>query len=341
MSIIGVMIENEESHEIMEAAVKVLDALSNKYSLRMDYKNLLIGTASVEKYGIELTDSTIRAAEGCDYIIAGGISNDCDSPIIKLVHRLNLCFNLSWAYTCKELNVLSIFNKIFADKEIDIMLVSDMNKAICCEEQGIYMDNGIVNAYDNLKASEINIEKLVKFAFDLSMSRRRSLLGIDRANIMQISKIWRMVVNSVGIDYPLVSSKTDLIENFMMESFQDISNFDVILSDVFLSDIVTAQISGIMGGRTIPTAYLNNNRKGIYSVCHSFINKDCCVALILGISMMMRISFDNPKAADDIMTAVKCALSSEFKGESSVKLGGISLSARGLGDLIVKNIVGK
>lgn len=341
MSIIGVIIENEESHEIMEAAVKVLEALSYKYSLRIAYKDLLIGNASIAEYGIDLTDSTINAAEGCDYMLAGGIGNDYDSPIIKLIHRLNLCFNLSWVYNCSEWSSASVFNKSFVDKDIDIMAVSDVNKAVYYEEQGIYTDNGIVNAYDNFKASEINIEKLAKFAFDLSMQRRASLVGIDRENIMQISKLWRMVVNSVGIDYPLVSAKTALIEDFMLESFQDISSFDVILSDGFLADIVTAQISGIMERCVLPTAYLNNNRKGIYGLNHSFINKESCIALISAISMMMRVSFDNPQAADDVMVALKQVLLSEFEESDSEKLKGASFSAVQLGNLIANNILGK
>lgn len=340
MSIIGVITENNQSHEIIAAAMNVLEVVSDKYSLRIDYKDLLVGEASTEKYGLELSESTLESAESCDYIIAANISYDNSSSILKLVDRLGLRFNFNWLYTCKELNSLSKRRNL-GDKELDIILLSDVSKAVYCEEQDIYMDNGIVHAYDNIKGVETEIEKLVKLGFDLAMKRRKCLFGVDRSNIMQTAKLWKMVVNSVGVDYPLVHFKERLLEEFMIEAFEDVTTFDVIISDCFLNGLILAQLCVTIGSNSIPCAYLNGENRGLYSVYNTSSKNTGFIALLLSMSMMLRDSFNNEDAADDILDSIKVVLSHSLEKSDLASFHMDSISAIEFGDSVAKNIIEK
>lgn len=302
MNVIGVIVEDEKSHNIMEAALKVLESVASKYSLELSYKDLWVGKPSLEKYGLSLTESTVSAAMGCDMILASrsekGYSNS-----LELAGKLSFGCNLRWLHAYK--NVYHSLGKSGdCGEKSDIYIVSDVLSLDVKDEEAIYVDNGIVHAKDSIRVSETDIDLIVRLAFELAKKRKNRLTYVDRSNILQTAKLWGMVVKSVRADYPDFDFKDCLIEDFITESFGNLRNIDMVLTDSYLADIISTHISTLAGAMSLSSVYMNKSGKGIYGIYNPFGNEENPIGLILSISMMLKFFFGNEEAADEVVKAV-------------------------------------
>lgn len=316
MSTIGVIVEDEKSHDMMEAGLQVLDAVCRKYSLDIRYKDLWVGETSVKKYGMSLTEATERAAVDCDNILAVS-SKRGDLQSLELVQKLHLCYNYRWAHSFRDPAFPDSGKD--APSKLDIFLVSDIMNTTGKEEQTIYVDNGIIHAHDSIKVSELYADLVIRNAFDIAGERRGGLTYVDRANILHTSKLWRMLMDGIKARYTGVSYSEMLIEDFLTGNFCNFKDMDVILANSYLADILSAYIASVAGFDSLANVYVNKEGFGIYGVYQSTDNERNPLGFLISVAMMLQYAFKNTEAATDVIQAVtKVAKKVSFKEDASL-----------------------
>lgn len=337
MNVVGVIVEDEKSHNIMEAALKVLESVASKYSLQLGYKDLWVGKRSFEKYGLSLTEGTVSVAMGCDAILAAR-SGKGYSDSLELAGKLGFGCNLRWLHSYKNVITHPKIQKSYGEEKADIYVISDVLPLYGNDLESIYVDNGIVHARDCINVSEIDIDLIVRLAFELAAKRKSGLTYVDRSNIWQTSRLWSMVVKSVRDDYPDFEFTNRLIEDFITDTFSGLRDIDMVLTDSYLADIISTHISTIAGAMSLASVYMNRSGKGIYGIYNPFGNEENPIGLILAVSMILRFSFRNEKAADEVVRAVAKVIDTGYYPISIFSNGEKQVSAIEFGTMVANEI---
>lgn len=341
--------------EIVAEAKKVLQKTAEKYGHAMAFEDVLMGGASIDEYGIPLTDETIEKCKAADAVLMGSIGgNTSTSPwyqlppekrpeagLLKLRKSLNLFANLRPAYLYEELAGACPLKEEISAAGFDMMIMRELTGGLYFGERKTVEENGIRKAIDTLTYDETEIRRIAVKGFDIARKRRKKVTSVDKANVLDSSRLWRAVVNEVAKDYPDVELEHMLVDNCAMQLVKDPAQFDVILTENMFGDILSDEASMVTGSiGMLASASLNESRFGLYEPsggsAPDIAGKGIAnpIATILSAAMMLRFSFDLDKEADAIEQAVAQVLKEGYRTIDIMSEGKTRIGTAEMGDRI-------
>ncbi len=362
---IGVIRGDGIGPEIVTEAVKVLDAIGTKYGHEFNYTEILMGGCSIDATGEPLTDEAIKQALDSDAVLMGSIGgNTSTSPwyklpadkrpeagLLKLRKSLNLFANLRPAYLYDELKEACPLRDDIIGDGFDMMIMRELTGGLYFGQRSTVEENGQLVARDSLTYSEGEIRRIAKRGFDIAMKRRKKVTSVDKANVLDSSRLWRKIVEEVAKDYPEVTYEHMLVDNCAMQLVKNPRQFDVILTENMFGDILSDEASMVTGSiGMLSSASLNDTKFGLYEpsggsapdIAGQGIANP--IATILSAAMMLRYSFDLDAEADAIESAVKQVLKDGYRTidimpqEADKRDGVTQVGTAKMGDLIIERI---
>lgn len=345
--------------EIVAEAKKVLNRIADVYGHEMEFKDVLMGGASIDAYGVPLTDETIAAAKAADAVLMGSIGgNTVTSPWYKLPPNLrpeagllgirkalNLFANLRPAVLYEELADACPLKKEISGAGFDMMIMRELTGGLYFGERHTTEENGVRKAVDTLTYDENEIRRIAVKGFDIAMKRRKKVTSVDKANVLDSSRLWRKVADEVAADYPEVTLEHMLVDNCAMQLVKDPAQFDVILTENMFGDILSDEASMVTGSiGMLASASLNDSKFGLYEPSHGsapdIAGKGIAnpIATILSAAMMLRYSFDLDKEADAVERAVKTILKKGYRTVDIMSDGCTQAGCKEMGDLLADEI---
>lgn len=345
--------------EIVAEAKKVLDKVASVYGHEIQYKDILMGGASIDAHGVPLTEEAIADAKNAEAVLMGSIGgNTTTSPwyqlppdkrpeagLLKLRKALNLFANLRPAVLYEELSDACPLRREISDAGFDMMIMRELTGGLYFGERRTIEENGVRKAIDTLTYDENEIRRIAIKGFDIAMKRRKKVTSVDKANVLDSSRLWRKVVEEVAKEYPEVTLEHMLVDNCAMQLVKDPAQFDVILTENMFGDILSDEASMVTGSiGMLASASLNDSKFGLYEPSHGsapdIAGMDIAnpIATVLSAAMMLRYSFDLDKEADAIETAVKTVLQKNYRTGDIMSEGCIKVGCKEMGDLLAAEI---
>lgn len=345
--------------EIVAQAKKVLEKVADVYGHKMIFEDILMGGASIDVHGVPLTDEAIAKAKSADAVLMGSIGgNTTTSPWYKLPPNLrpeagllairkalNLFANLRPAVLYEELSGACPLKEEISAKGFDMLIMRELTGGLYFGARQTVEENGVLKATDTLTYDENEIRRIAIKGFDIAMKRKKKVTSVDKANVLDSSRLWRKVVEEVAKDYPEVTLEHMLVDNCAMQLVKDPAQFDVILTENMFGDILSDEASMVTGSiGMLASASLNDSKFGLYEPSHGsapdIAGMDLAnpIATILSASMMLRYSFDLDKEADAIDAAVKQVLQDGFRTGDIMSEGCTKVGCTKMGDLLVERI---
>lgn len=345
--------------EIVREARKALDRTARKFGHEIEYTELLMGGASIDVHGVPLTDETIAAAKAADAVLMGSIGgNAATSPwyqlppdrrpeagLLKLRKSLGLFANLRPAILYKELRHACPLRESISEKGFDMMIMRELTGGLYFGERKTEEIDGVLTAVDTLVYNENEIRRIAKKAFDIAGKRRKKVCSVDKANVLDSSRLWRKIVEEVAKDYPDIELSHMLVDNCAMQLVKDPSQFDVILTENMFGDILSDEASMVTGSiGMLASASLNDTKFGLYEPsggsAPDIAGQDIAnpIATVLSAAMLLRYSFDLDKEADAIEAAVQQVLTEGYRTGDIMSEGCTRVGTQKMGDLIAERI---
>ena len=341
--------------EVVREAKKVLDTVCEKYGHTFSYTSLLMGGASIDVHGVPLTQETIDKAKASDAVLMGSIGgNTATSPwyklepskrpeagLLSLRKALGLFANLRPAYLYDELRAACPLRDEIIGDGFDMMIMRELTGGLYFGEHKTEKVNGVDTAVDVLTYSEEEIRRIAIKGFDIAMKRRKKVTSVDKANVLDSSRLWRKVVEEVAKDYPEVTLEHMLVDNCAMQLVKDPAQFDVILTENMFGDILSDEASMVTGSiGMLSSASLNETKFGLYEPSGGSApdiagqNIANPIATILSAAMLLRYSLDLDKEADAVEAAVEKVLKDGYRTGDIFSEGCKKVSTSEMGDLI-------
>ncbi len=345
--------------EIVAQAKRVLEKVAGVYGHEMKFTDILMGGASIDACGEPLTDEAIATAKAADAVLMGSIGGDTNtSPwyklppekrpeagLLKIRKALNLFANLRPAVLYPELRGACPLKEEISVKGFDMLIMRELTGGLYFGERKTVEENGMKKAIDTLTYTEAEIRRIAIKGFEIAMKRRKKVTSVDKANVLDSSRLWRAVVNEVAKNYPEVTVEHMLVDNCAMQLVRDPSQFDVILTENMFGDILSDEASMVTGSiGMLASASLNDTKFGLYEPSHGsapdIAGMDIAnpIATILSASMMLRYSFDLDKEADAIDAAVDKVLKEGFRTGDIFSEGCTKVGCTEMGSLIAERI---
>lgn len=356
---IGVIKGDGIGPEIVTEAMKVLDKVGEVYGHTCEYEQLLMGGASIDVHGIPLTDETVETAKACDAVLMGSIGGDAktspwyklepskrpEAGLLKIRKALNLFANLRPAVLYDELKGACPLKEEITEGGFDMMIMRELTGGLYFGERKTVEEDGVLKAYDSLTYNENEIRRIAKRGFDIAMKRRKKVTSVDKANVLDSSRLWRKVVEEVAEDYPEVTLEHMLVDNCAMQLVRDPKQFDVILTENMFGDILSDEASMVTGSiGMLSSASLNETKLGLYEPSHGSApdiagqNKANPIATILSAAMMLRYSLDLDKEAEAVEAAVQKVLTDGYRTGDIMSDGCKLVGTKEMGNLIADAI---
>lgn len=320
--------------EIVAEAKKVLHKVAQKYGHTISFQDILMGGASIDACGEPLTDKAIATAKAADAVLMGSIGgNTSTSPwyklppnlrpeagLLKLRKELNLFANLRPAYLYEELKAACPLREDIIGGGFDMMIMRELTGGLYFGERSTKEVDGVLTAVDTLTYTENEIRRIAIKGFEIAMKRRKKVTSVDKANVLDSSRLWRKVVEEVAKDYPQVTLEHMLVDNCAMQLVKDPKQFDVILTENMFGDILSDEASMVTGSiGMLSSASLNDTKFGLYEpsggsapdIAGQGIANP--IATILSAAMLLRYSFDLDEEASAIEAAVQKVLKEGYR----------------------------
>lgn len=362
---IGVIKGDGIGPEIVTEAMKVLDKVADVYGHTCNYTQLLMGGASIDVHGVPLTSDTVAQAKASDAVLMGSIGGDAktspwyqlepskrpEAGLLKIRKELNLFANLRPAILYDELKGACPLKEEITEGGFDLMIMRELTGGLYFGERKTIEEDGVITAHDSLTYNENEIRRIAKRGFDIAMKRRKKVTSVDKANVLDSSRLWRKIVEEVAKDYPEVTYEHMLVDNCAMQLVKDPKQFDVILTENMFGDILSDEASMVTGSiGMLSSASLNDTKFGLYEPsggsAPDIAGKGIAnpIATILSAAMMLRYTFDLDKEADAIENAVKQVLKEGYRtidimpqaGESTEGIKQVGTAK--MGDLIAERV---
>ncbi len=345
--------------EIVREARKVLDRVAEKYGHRFTYKEVLMGGCSIDAYGVPLTDEALATAKASDAVLLGAVGGRVgvdswyelppnkrpEAGLLAIRKGLELFANLRPAYLYSELKGACPLKEEVADKGFDMIIVRELTGGLYFGERSTKEVNGVVTAVDTLKYDENEIRRIAIKAFEIAMKRNKHIISVDKANVLDTSRLWRKIVAEVAKDYPEVKVEDMLVDNCAMQLVKDPAQFDVVLTENMFGDILSDEASMITGSiGMLSSASLGAGKLGLYEPSHGAApdiagqDKANPIATILSAAMMLRYSFDLDKEADAVEAAVKSVIADGYRTVDIMAEGMKQVSTTEMGNLIAERV---
>ena len=326
--------------EIVAQAVKVLDAAG-------------------DKYGVPLTDEAVAIAKSSDAVLLGAVGGNVgnsrwydvapnlrpEAGLLKIRKDLELFVNMRPAYLYDELkNACPLKSEIIGDG-FDMVIMRELTGGLYFGERHTEEINGVLTAVDTLTYNENEIRRIAIKAFEIAMKRRKIVTSVDKANVLDSSRLWRKVVKEVAADYPEVTYTDMLVDNCAMQLVMNPGQFDVILTENMFGDILSDEASMITGSiGMLSSASLGKTKLGLYEPSHGSApdiagrNIANPIATILSAAMMLRYSLDLDDAAAAIEAAVAKVLKEGYRTTDIMSEGMTLVGTDKMGDLIAERL---
>ena len=345
--------------EIVAVAKKCLEKIGTKFGHQFDMEDVLMGGASIDAYGIPLTDETIEKAKAGDAVLMGSIGGDAktspwykleptkrpEAGLLKIRKELGLFCNLRPAFLFPELSDACVLKKEVSREGFDLIIARELTGGLYFGERKTSVVNGLRTATDTLTYNEKEIRRIAIKAFESAMKRKKKVTSVDKANVLDSSRLWRQVVTEVSKDYPDVTLEHMLVDNCAMQLVKDPKQFDVILTENMFGDILSDEASMITGSiGMLSSASLNETKFGLYEPSHGsapdIAGMDIAnpIATVLSAAMLLRFSLDLNDEADALESAVKKALSDGYRTSDIYTEGTKKVSCSEMGRIITENI---
>ena len=345
--------------EIVTEAQKVLNAVGEKFGHSFQYTEVDMGGISIDKYGVPLTEDALETAKKSDAVLLGAVGGVVgkdswyelppnlrpEAGLLAIRKGLNLFANLRPAYLYKELKGACPLKEEVADAGFDMIIVRELTGGLYFGERKTEEVDGVLTATDTLTYNENEIRRIAKKAFDIAMKRRKKVTSVDKANVLDSSRLWRKVVEEVAKDYPEVALEHMLVDNCAMQLVKDPAQFDVILTENMFGDILSDEASMVTGSiGMLSSASLNDTKFGLYEPSHGsapdIAGKDIAnpIATVLSAAMMLRFTFDLDREADAMEKAVKEILKKGYRTSDIMSEGCTLVGCTKMGDLLAAEI---
>ena len=307
--------------EIVREAVKVLDSVADKYGHKFDYTKILMGGCSIDEYGVPLTDEAVATAKASDAVLLGAVGGNVgnskwydvapnlrpEAGLLKIRKELGLFANLRPAYLYDELKAACPLKEEIIGDGFDMVIMRELTGGLYFGDRYTKEIDGLETAVDTLTYNEEEIRRIAIKGFEIAMKRRKKVTSVDKANVLDSSRLWRKIVHEVAKDYPEVEVSDMLVDNCAMQLVMNPGQFDVILTENMFGDILSDEASMITGSiGMLSSASLNKTKLGLYEPSHGsapdIAGKNVAnpIATILSAAMMLRYSLDLDKEADAI-----------------------------------------
>lgn len=346
--------------EIVREAQKVLDTVGEKYGHEMHYTRVLMGGASIDVHGVPLTDEAIETARANDAVLMGSIGgNTTTSPwyklppqlrpeagLLKLRKSLGLFANLRPAVLYQELKGACPLKDEIIGEGFDMMIMRELTGGLYFGERKTEEIDGLMTAVDTLTYNEHEIRRIAKRGFEIAQKRRKKVCSVDKANVLDSSRLWRKVVEEVTKEYPDVELSHMLVDNCAMQLVKNPGQFDVILTENMFGDILSDEASMVTGSiGMLSSASLNDTKFGLYEPSHGSAPDIAGmgianpIATILSAAMMLRFTFDLDAEAEAMEAAVQQVLKEGYRTVDIMSEGCKQVGTVEMGNLIAQRIV--
>lgn len=345
--------------EIVEEAKKVLDKVCDVFGHSFTYKNILLGGASIDVHGVPLTEEAVSDAKSSDAVLMGSIGGDAktspwyqlepskrpEAGLLGIRKALNLFANLRSAYLYEELKAACPLKEERIGNGFDMIIVRELTGGLYFGERKTVEENGVKTAIDTLTYNEKEIRRIAVKAFEIAGKRRKKVTSVDKANVLDSSRLWRSVVEDVAKDYPDIQLEHMLVDNCAMQLVHDPGQFDVILTENMFGDILSDEASMVTGSiGMLSSASLNETSFGLYEPSHGsapdIAGKGIAnpIATILSAAMLLRYSLNLDEEADAVEAAVQAVLKEGYRTGDIMSEGCTKVGTEKMGDLIAERI---
>lgn len=345
--------------EIVEEAKKVLDKVCDVFGHSFTYKNILLGGASIDVHGVPLTEEAVSDAKSSDAVLMGSIGGDAktspwyqlepskrpEAGLLGIRKALNLFANLRPAYLYEELKAACPLKEERIGNGFDMIIVRELTGGLYFGERKTVEENGVKTAIDTLTYNEKEIRRIAVKAFEIAGKRRKKVTSVDKANVLDSSRLWRSVVEDVAKDYPDIQLEHMLVDNCAMQLVHDPGQFDVILTENMFGDILSDEASMVTGSiGMLSSASLNETSFGLYEPSHGsapdIAGKGIAnpIATILSAAMLLRYSLNLDEEADAVEAAVQSVLKEGYRTGDIMSEGCTKVGTEKMGDLIAERI---
>lgn len=337
--------------EIVREARKVLDVVCKKYGHTFEYTDVLMGGCAIDATGGPLPQETIDICQASDSVLLGAVGGKKwddlpgklrpEAGLLGIRGALKLFANIRPAKLFPALADACPLKDSITKDGLDLVIVRELIGGAYFGKRETYTDHGCKTAYDTMSYHDYEIERIARVAFDMARKRRGKVTSVDKANVLDSSRLWREVTHRVAKDFPDVACEDMLVDNTAMQLVRNPGQFDVIVTENLFGDILSDEASMITGSLgMIPSASLGEGTLGLYEPIHGSapdiagMNKANPIATILSAAMMLRYSFDMGKEAGAIETAVSQALEEGFRTGDIMSPGMKCLACSEMGDLV-------
>ena len=343
--------------EIVEEAVKVLNKTAEKFDFTVSYDEALLGGVAIDETGVALPQETVDKCKASDAVLLGAVGGPkwgSDKPaeqrpetaLLAIRKDLGLYANLRPAALRPAMADACPLKKETAEKGIDLMMVRELTGGIYFGQREKYdtPDRGVECA-DRMAYSEKEIERIGRRAFELARLRRKKVSSVDKANVLETSRLWRSVMHRLAEEYSDVQYEDVLVDNCAMQLVRDPGQFDVVVTENMFGDILSDEASEITGSiGMVPSSSLGDGTRGLYEPIHGSApdiagqNRANPIGTILAAAMMLRYSFDMAAEANAVEAAVDAALQAGCRCGDILQSGGTPLGCREMGSEICRRI---
>lgn len=316
--------------EIVDSAVSVLEAVGKKYGHTFNFTPYDIGGVAIDKHGIPLPEETVAGCLASDSVLLGAVGGPKwdtlpgnirpEKALLGIRAAMNLFTNLRPAKLYPALKGECPLREDIVAAGFDIMIVRELTGGIYFGERGMREGKYGEEAYDTESYSRMEIERIVRVAFETARKRRKKLTSIDKANVLETSRLWRKIVHEIAAEYPDVECADMLVDNAAMQLVRNPAQFDVIVTSNMFGDILSDEASQITGSiGMLPSASLNETTRALYEPIHGSApdiagqNKANPIATILSAAMMLLYSFGLSNESDAIVNAVDKVLEAGYR----------------------------
>ncbi|PJJ29638.1 3-isopropylmalate dehydrogenase [Lacrimispora celerecrescens] len=345
--------------EIIGEARKVLDKVGSVYGHEFQYTEVLMGGISIDTYGVPLTDEALETAKNSDSVLLGAVGGNVgnsrwydvapnlrpEAGLLAIRKGLNLFANIRPAYLYKELSDACPLKNEIIGEGFDMVIMRELTGGLYFGERYTKELDGVLTAVDTLTYNENEIRRIAVKAFDIAMKRRKKVTSVDKANVLDSSRLWRSVVEEVAKDYPEVTLSHMLVDNCAMQLVMNPGQFDVILTENMFGDILSDEASMITGSiGMLSSASMNESKFGMYEPSHGsapdIAGKNIAnpIATVLSAAMMLRYSFDLDTEAAAVEAAVEQVLKEGYRTADIYSETCKKVSTAEMGDLIAEQI---
>ncbi|NLZ46837.1 MAG: 3-isopropylmalate dehydrogenase [Clostridiales bacterium] len=342
--------------EIVTEAEKVLNKIGEKYGHTFEYTDVLMGGCALDATGVPLPQETIDVCLASDSVLLGAVGGPKwdtlpgnlrpEAGLLGIRGALKLFANIRPAKLIPALASACPLKEEITKNGLDLVIVRELIGGAYFGKRETYTDeNGVKHASDSMAYADYEIDRICRVAFDMARKRGSKLHSIDKANVLDSSRLWREVSHKVAKDYPDVEFQDMLVDNAAMQLVRNPAQFDVMVTENLFGDILSDEASMITGSLgMIPSASLGETSLGLYEPIHGSApdiagqNKANPIATILSIAMMLRYSFNMSAEADAVEKAVDKVLNEDYRTGDIMSEGMKCVSCTEMGDLITSKI---